>query len=302
VTITVNCYTSGDKWLNQIEMTQQLYAIDKFDTVIVHMQHEGISLKASGILKVIDQWVIATGRDPTTVKIDTSNQFEKIPYQYDNPVLKLTHFFTKTGAPYFCDARPLTLTGKLFGLFMQRYTEDRATMAQDILDHYQEHCLISIQQNHKLSSGSRGTWWPEHIYNIGSIDNTTIDDHYGPSPTANSSLLTFYNQFQIEIIAETVTRGETFFPTEKTARPIIGCRPFLLFGPVGFLDNLKQTGFKTFSDLWDENYDQYEGVERWIRMKLVMDAIVQDGYNCNLAQDIVKYNYQHFYNFLQTTT
>ena len=145
MTITVNCYTSGDKWLNQIEMTQQLYAIDKFDTVIVHMQHEGISLKASGILKVIDQWVIDTGRDPATVKIDTSNQFEKIPYQYNNPVLKLTHFFTKTGAPYFCEARPL-------------------------------------------------------------------------------------------------------------------------------------------------------------RMKLVMDVIVQDGYDCNLAQDIVKYNYQHFYNFLQTTT
>ena len=301
MTVTVNCYTSGDIWLHKADMIQQLYNIDKSNTVIIHMQNEGISLKASGILDEINRWVANTERDPATVRIATSNQIEKIPYQFDNPVLKLTHFFTKTGAPYFCDPRPLTLSGNLFGVFMQRYTEDRLAIAQDILDHYREHCLFSIQRNHKLSSGT-GLWWPSNIYEIGSIDNTTIEDHYGTNPTANSSLLTFYDQFQIEIIAESVTQGETFFPTEKTARPIIGCRPFLLFGPIGFLSNLKQVGFRTFSELWDESYDQLEGADRWARMKSTMDTIIRDGYDCNLAQDIVKYNYQQFYNFLQTTT
>ena len=302
MTVTVNCYTSGDVWIKQDEMIQQLYNIDKSKLVVIHLQHEGISLKSSGILNAINQWVADTGRNPDTVRIATSNQVEKIPYQFDNPVLKLTHFFTKTGAPYFCDSRPLVPTGKLFGVFMQRYTNDRLAIAQDIVDHYQEHCLFSIQRNPKLSSGVLGPWWPEHIYKIGSIDNTSIEDHYGPMPTANGSLLNFYNQFQIEIIAETVTRGETFFPTEKTARPIIGCRPFLVFGPIGFLSNLKQVGFKTFSEVWDESYDQFEGVERWARMRAIMDTIVWNGYDCNLAQDIVQYNYQYFYNFLQTTT
>ena len=32
--------------------------------------------------------------------------------------------------------------------------------------------------------------------------------------------------------------------------------PAMIQGPVGFLKNLKKLGFKTFSDYWDESYDE----------------------------------------------
>lgn len=291
MTVTVNCYTSGDVWVRQEEMIQTLYSIAPTTDVIIDTQFEGISLGASGILDAINQWVAETGRDPRTIQIGTPNQFEKIPYQFKDIEGKLSYSFGKH-VSYLCDPRLLGSSGKLFGLFMQRYTKDRETIAQDMLDYYQHYCLISIQRNNRLA-GNNQIWWPAHIYNIGSIDNTDLQDHYGDNPTANSSLLTFYDQFQIEIVAETITRGESFFATEKTVRPIVGCRPFLLYGTVGFLKNLKQAGFRTFSELWSEDYDQFEGPERWNQIKLTIDLIVRDGYNIDLAREIVAYNYHY---------
>ena len=47
------------------------------------------------------------------------------------------------------------------------------------------------------------------------------------------------------------------FPTydEKVLNAIINYRPFILVGPPGSLALMKNDGFKTFSEFWDESYD-----------------------------------------------
>ena len=75
----------------------------------------------------------------------------------------------------------------------------------------------------------------------------------------NSS--TLYSQCAIEIVSET-TISKNFFVTEKTARPIAYYTPFIVMGSKNFLSNLRNLGFKTFGNYWDESYDQYEGKER----------------------------------------
>ena len=84
----------------------------------------------------------------------------------------------------------------------------------------------------------------------------------------------FYNQFDIEIVGETYNRGTTFFPTEKTVRPISAQKPFVVYGPQYFLERLKDMGFRTWNNIWDESYDQYQGPTRWQAMFETIKYIV----------------------------
>lgn len=65
----------------------------------------------------------------------------------------------------------------------------------------------------------------------------------------------------INIITETIVDADntlensTHFFTEKIFKSIIYGMPFLVVGRPGFLSCLKKCGYKTFSSLWDESYD-----------------------------------------------
>jgi hypothetical protein len=63
-----------------------------------------------------------------------------------------------------------------------------------------------------------------------------------------------WNKFDIEIVAETDPHSNYWF-TEKTARCIVTGKPFLLLAGNGSLKALQNFGFKTFSDVLDETYD-----------------------------------------------
>ena len=52
-------------------------------------------------------------------------------------------------------------------------------------------------------------------------------------------------------------------------------------------------GFKTFDQLWSEEYDQFEFSNRWNQIKLTINHIIEHGYDRNLANEIVQYNYNH---------
>ena len=75
------------------------------------------------------------------------------------------------------------------------------------------------------------------------------------------------------MVIETYVSGISFFPTEKTLRPIIALTPFIVMGPRGYLENLKRIGFKTFSQWWDETYDDYSGYARIEKIKQVVNEI-----------------------------
>jgi hypothetical protein len=88
-------------------------------------------------------------------------------------------------------------------------------------------------------------------------------------------LTDLYCDILVDIIVESHVVGNTFFPTEKTIRPMVGNKPFVVYGPANYLNNLKQLGFRTFDDVWDESYDQYEGPQRWFSMRGLIDQLAQ---------------------------
>ena len=86
-------------------------------------------------------------------------------------------------------------------------------------------------------------------------------------------LTNFYRDILVDVIVETHVAGTTFFPTEKTIRPMLLGKSFLSFASVNYLAYLRQMGFRTFADFWSEDYDGYEGRERLIRMLAIIDEI-----------------------------
>jgi hypothetical protein len=288
--VVVEIHTFGDTWINRDQVIAELNANVDVDKILFHTRFEGISLTASGVLDVINKWVTDTNRDPNTIQFHTPNQYEKIPYKFANKINPGGHFFKSKLIKYHVDCIPINTKSKLFGIFLGRYTYMRNRIALAILNNYRDCTLMSIMRNTNYASTA---WWEPEVEAIGSIDNLHIQDQYQGNHNSNQSLLQFYNDFQIEIAVETITVGKSFFPTEKTVRPIMGCKPMLIYAPTNYITNLRNLGFKTFSDLWSEDYDQYEGVERWNRMNIVIASIIEQGYDCNLAQEIVQYNYNH---------
>ena len=66
------------------------------------------------------------------------------------------------------------------------------------------------------------------------------------------------------IVGETSHQNNQVFITEKTAKPIIAKRVFVLFAAQGCLEFLRSHGFQTFDGIIDESYDSIEDDQlRW---------------------------------------
>ena len=69
-----------------------------------------------------------------------------------------------------------------------------------------------------------------------------------------------YNKSYYSIVTETSVFAEFSQITEKTCKPMLAKRPFLILGGHNYLKNLRSLGFKTFGHIIDESYDAIEDV------------------------------------------
>jgi len=89
----------------------------------------------------------------------------------------------------------------------------------------------------------------------------------------NTTIMSWYGNFFCDVVTETFFTGNTFFPTEKTMRPLVCGNPFIVHGPVDFLHNLRRLDFITFSHFWNEDYDKWTGYERYKRMLPIIEKL-----------------------------
>jgi hypothetical protein len=122
--------------------------------------------------------------------------------------------------------------------------------------------------------------------------------NYTIGPPTHYNIIHQYKNIFADLVVETYVSGTSFFPTEKTLRPIIARTPFIIMGPAGYLGNLKRMGFKTFNNWWDESYDNYSDYNRLRQIKLVLENIFKlnnDDLHSLLLnmQDTLEYNRNH---------
>ena len=278
----------GDIWVNPEEVSTELYSAPITEYVELDFRAEGPSALALGVIDLLDQHCAETGRNPSTILLKNNPNNTEIT-RYRNPTPGRSHFF-KMSQSYWSDVIPELESAKTFGFFMGRRTGARARILYDLWHNYS--AVLSLMRTVEIDPWIKpslvytlepmDTWVIDDIKNwfaccpVPSIDGHTVRDQYVENPQTNIDILNYYNQFQVEIVAETYTLGNTFFPTEKTVRPIMAAKPYIVYGPKHFLANLRKQGFETYSNCWDESYDQLEGIERWSAIKQILPTVKVD--------------------------
>jgi hypothetical protein len=143
-------------------------------------------------------------------------------------------------------------------------------------------------------------------------DNWLKDVQTGDSINIKAHLSTFVN-----VITETLTIKDVVFITEKTYKSIYVCQPFIIVGNTYSLKKLKELGFKTFSNWWDESYDdEIDFEKRMDKITKVLEEIASwDFDKCNdirkEMRDVLIHNYNQmltkdeiikFYSTIKTDT
>ena len=108
-----------------------------------------------------------------------------------------------------------------------------------------------------------------------------------------------YNDTACSIVSETNDNNTDVFMTEKIWKPIIAQQFFIVHGNYLYLQKLREMGFKTFNNYFEEAYDLDRDPD--VRINTIVDvcdrlrdAPWQDMYL--QSQALRQYNYDHFFN------
>ena len=103
------------------------------------------------------------------------------------------------------------------------------------------------------------------------------------------------------VVTETVYFGRRNHITEKTFKPICQQLPFVLASTAGSLEYMRRYGFRTFSNIWDESYDEetddLRRLEKIAKVLTDLDSLTPRELNdlYRAALPAVQHNFEHFY-------
>ena len=122
------------------------------------------------------------------------------------------------------------------------------------------------------------------------ISNRNLENYFALNDTDSSASADYcsedYLETGLEIVLETIVDDQRWHLTEKTLRPIACGHPFIILGTTDILKYLRKYGFKTFSPLIDESYDDIQDpVERMQAIIGVMKHIA----NMSTADKLLLY-------------
>jgi hypothetical protein len=138
------------------------------------------------------------------------------------------------------------------------------------------------------------------------FDTADLPRTFAGEDTQNmaSCWLTNFEEAQDSLVyvpTETVYFGRRTHITEKTFKAIALEMPFVLVAPAGSLEYLREYGFQTFADIFDESYDQetddIKRIERVVKLLRDLDELgPKERQQIHRAcLPIVEHNYNHFY-------
>lgn len=258
----------------------RLWKLDEFlsflkenqgQSIKLDINPEAINLKEIGLYKILDLFEFES------VTISTCNPFEfhskytiicrkKNNFLEEKVVINpALHRWTKDKIFLTMYHRPtagrLGLAGHLFANHNDiSHIHFSASSSLDELELYEMNKLLTYNLASIVDVGKMIPNMPLEIA------SSQYYSKFGYMSNFDSTLREHYQQILIDVVGETHVLGDTFFPTEKTTRPIWLKKPFIMFASRNYLDYLHQLGFKTFNDFWSEEYDGYEARNRFVKI------------------------------------
>jgi hypothetical protein len=158
---------------------------------------------------------------------------------------------------------------------------------------YEHRSVIELFQEHDVL-------FPKNLSLPLIIDN-------GKNHSGDSHRIDFWTQAMQcfgHVVTETVYDDNRIHITEKTFKPIVMKQPFLIVGNRGALKYLRNYGFRTFGDLWDEGYDDLDHEHRIGAVAdICQDITSWSQSRLQQAQqeiaDIIQHNHDWFYGGFQ---
>jgi hypothetical protein len=130
------------------------------------------------------------------------------------------------------------------------------------------------------------------------------DDGIDPetqNPAQDDSHEKFYNSYLYVVTETFFFEQNNLFLSEKIFKPISFFQPFVVIGRPGTLKLLKDLGYKTFSDYWDESYDdEPHDAKRLHKAARIIRSIIKKS-NTELTEMLVDMEsiFVHNFNVLQ---
>jgi hypothetical protein len=255
------------------------HTIDIVDCIINHRQiqitlnGEGPDARELGLYSLLDNICNRYSYSKNSITIITCNQLEShseycIRIQPPLYIASAQKFASQTQLP----EKTFGNEFKHFGLFVGRSNWLRLWLASYLhknyvdktaltfhydstLDFHQDH--LGLDDLVRFNTAQIKDLDPMQLIAKCPIVDQTVESYPILTP-AHFNISKIYHTFFLEVVCETYCRGNSFYPTEKTWRPIINRTPFIIQGPRNFTKNLQRLGFKTFSNWFDESHGQDE--------------------------------------------
>jgi len=251
--------------------------------IVLLLNNEGICLERSGVYKFLDYLCDTINIDKSLITIHTRNVLEQ--HEFYNIKTRTSHWFSATKHVIPKNYTPTKgIELKTIGCFVGKINWNRLILLAYINENFKEQSLVTCHyrrdDNQKLQSeltelnfyaSDELVTCAKFLEQCPLIINETFST-YMIGPPDHLTILNEYHRLFAELVIETYVMGNTFFPTEKTLRPIIAKTPFIAMAPKNHLANLRQQGFKTFGQWWDESYDYCEGLLRIKEIKKVIET------------------------------
>ena len=271
---TLGC--TSDRIWSLAEFIQYL-AQHQHKSIVIDIQPEAICLHNLGLYKILDCF-----------------EFKSVCIQTWNPLEAHPQYTIKYKGKNFWFDRQAEITNsqceytgtKTFLCLYHRPTAGRLALAGHLQQYYAESSLIHFSfdtaDDHLIQfEFDKLLSWDLPSVELASKLLPSLPILLSSSRQYTSTqgyfyddpLTDLYRDILIDVVVESHVVGNTFFPTEKTVRPMLLGKPFLAFASVNYLAYLRQMGFRTFADFWNEDYDGYEGRERLVRMLTVINNI-----------------------------
>ena len=245
--------------------------------VTVDLNNEGLCAESIGLFSILDKLCSDFNINKNLISICTANAVE-VKHKYkivNSPLVYLTNY---NDLNFHVNKN----IEKHFGIFIGRSNFNRLFLSAYV---YKNHREKTVQTFHFSNDSPLQTGFDQlnelhhDVKQYTELTNNLLSnyplklediDSYPILTPAHMNIMKYYNNIFIDIVCETYYTGNTFYPTEKIVRPLLSETPFLVFGPVNYLANLKKLGFETFSDFWPEDYDIYDGITR---CRIIADRI-----------------------------
>jgi hypothetical protein len=275
-------------------------AAHKFDTVVIAMSEgaalEELNYKGKKFLQILIELCDSNRWEQTKFKFQLPNLTQNPAVWPAIEIQQITaHFLAIQHTSYSLDKS----IEKTFGMFVGRSSWDRLLLASYLLQHHQNitkqtyrnylnnpsstmHLDLDRLCWQVSSAGKLDTILIHRIINLISSLPLLLSDTYKDithlqwdGGAVDAEIMGWYNTIFVDIVCEKMITGQTFFPTEKTARPLATGTPFLIMGAPNYIKNLRRLGFRSFGQFWDESYDHQQGVQRVESIQRITDHLAK---------------------------